>query len=91
MRSVTPHTIAASDGWFFVLGRNATDNFVVRIPMKAVRQLLGLPRDFVLVNAGEVLDIDPETTDYRYTGKYPRFLDDGVGSTEEGFPGPEEE
>lgn len=79
-RSLTPHTLATTNTFLFVLARNATDNFAIRVPIKAVRELLGLPRDHYLES--KVLDVDPETTDYTYKGQYPRFLTNGRSEPE---------
>lgn len=73
-RGITPHTIAANDNFLFIIGRNAYDNFVVRVPAKALRQLLGLPRDHRW--DPRVIDVDPQTTEYEYRGAYPDFLSD---------------
>lgn len=84
-RSITPHTLAVADKYVFVMGRNATDNFIVRLPLKAVRQLLGIPREHQI--DASVLDIDPDTTEYTYGGQYPKFLQD---EGDDGEPGSEE-
>lgn len=82
-KTITPHTLAASDRFLFVLARSAGANYIVRVPMAALKQLLGLPKNFDVQPT--VLDIDPQTTDFDYAGTYPKFLraDDGIESTEE--------
>lgn len=80
-RSLTPHTIAANDKFVFVMARNAYDNFIIRIPAKALRELMQMPKDHQW--DATVIDVDPQTTDYTYTGQFPAFLGDEDGDPED--------
>ena len=71
-RTLTPHTVAISDKFLFVLARTATDNYIIRVPTRAILKLVGLPWNHAM--SGEVLDIDPNTTDYQYDQKVPEFM-----------------
>lgn len=75
-RSITPHTLAITENYVFVLARSVTDNFVLKIPTRAMLKLLGDPNWTIHTVKGGVMDIDPDTTNYVYTGQYPRFLQD---------------
>lgn len=72
MKTLTPHTLASHQSYMFVMARNATDNFILRVPMRAVLQILGLPKNHAV--SAEVLDIDPDTTEFTYGGHYPKFV-----------------
>lgn len=82
-RSITPHTLAITEKYVFVMARSATENFILKIPTKAVLKLLGDPDWQIKSMSARVLDIDPDSTDYTYKGAYPRFLEelDGIPDT----------
>lgn len=84
METLTPHTLASHESYLFVMSRNATDNFILRIPMKAVLSILGLPKNHAIT--AQVLDIDPDTTEFTYSGRYPKFVAHGEDEDAERSP-----
>lgn len=90
-RSLTPHTIAATEKYVFILARSATDNFAMKIPTAAVLKVLGNPDWQIRSTGPRVLDIDPQTTEYTYVGPYPKFMVDEIDGVQETSPDGQQE